>query len=220
MGRLIFLYIVLGLAAVITLALAARIRLNIIYKSGEDADLLVTVRYLFILHQLVPEKEEKVRLRDYTYKKTHGAKKEKKKKKDKSQQDKSTSGKKSSKDTVSVIREVADIIKKSQEHLKQSLRIDISRIIIIVGASDAAKTAITYGVVSQAVAYLLEGLDSITNVRRRFRSEVNVIPDFTQREMKADIKLQLSISMWALLTIAPRVALGSIFKKNPDEINA
>jgi len=217
-GRLIFLYIVLGLAAVITLALAARIRLNIIYKSGEDADLLVTVRYLFILHQLVPEKEEKVRLRDYTYKKTHGAKKEKKK--DKSQQDKSTSGKKSSKDTVSVIREVADIIKKSQEHLKQSLRIDISRIIIIVGASDAAKTAITYGVVSQAVAYLLEGLDSITNVRRRFRSEVNVIPDFTQREMKADIKLQLSISMWALLTIAPRVALGSIFKKNPDEINA
>ncbi|NLN22881.1 MAG: DUF2953 domain-containing protein, partial [Clostridiales bacterium] len=128
--------------------------------------------------------------------------------------------KKSSKDTVSVIRQVADIIKKSQEHLKQNLRIDISRIIIIVGASDAAKTAITYGIVSQAVSYLLEGIDSITNVRRKFRSEVNVIPDFTQREITVDIKLQLSITMWALLTVAPRVALASMLKKNPDETRA
>ena len=115
---------------------------------------------------------------------------------------------------------MADIIKKSQEHLKQNLRIDISRIIIIVGASDAAKTAITYGIVSQAVSYLLEGIDSITNVRRKFRSEVNVIPDFTQREITVDIKLQLSITMWALLTVAPRVALASMLKKNPDETRA
>jgi hypothetical protein len=217
-GRLVFLYIVLGLAAIITIALAARIRLNIAYKSGEDAELRVILRYLFIFRQLAPEPEKKVRLRDYTFKKTHGAKKKKKKAKDKP--DKSVSGKKSSKDTVSVIRQVADIIKKSQEHLKQNLRIDISRIIIIVGASDAAKTAITYGIVSQAVSYLLEGIDSITNVRRKFRSEVNVIPDFTQREITVDIKLQLSITMWALLTVAPRVALASMLKKNPDETRA
>ena len=134
MGRLVFLYIVLGLAAIITIALAARIRLNIAYKSGEDAELRVILRYLFIFRQLAPEPEKKVRLRDYTFKKTHGAKKKKKKAKDKP--DKSVSGKKSSKDTVSVIRQVADIIKKSQEHLKQNLRIDISRIIIIVGATD------------------------------------------------------------------------------------
>jgi len=215
---LVFLYIVLGLAAIITIALAARIRLNIAYKSGEDAELRVILRYLFIFRQLAPEPEKKVRLRDYTFKKTHGAKKKKKKAKDKP--DKSVSGKKSSKDTVSVIRQVADIIKKSQEHLKQNLRIDISRIIIIVGASDAAKTAITYGIVSQAVSYLLEGIDSITNVRRKFRSEVNVIPDFTQREITVDIKLQLSITMWALLTVAPRVALASMLKKNPDETRA
>ena len=218
MGRLVFLYIVLGLAAIITIALAARIRLNIAYKSGEDAELRVILRYLFIFRQLAPEPEKKVRLRDYTFKKTHGAKKKKKKAKDKP--DKSVSGKKSSKDTVSVIRQVADIIKKSQEHLKQNLRIDISRIIIIVGASDAAKTAITYGIVSQAVSYLLEGIDSITNVRRKFRSEVNVIPDFTQREITVDIKLQLSITMWALLTVAPRVALASMLKKNHDETRA
>ena len=215
---MVFLYIVLGLAAIITIALAARIRLNIAYKSGEDAELRVILRYLFIFRQLAPEPEKKVRLRDYTFKKTHGAKKKKKKAKDKP--DKSVSGKKSSKDTVSVIRQVADIIKKSQEHLKQNLRIDISRIIIIVGASDAAKTAITYGIVSQAVSYLLEGIDSITNVRRKFRSEVNVIPDFTQREITVDIKLQLSITMWALLTVAPRVALTSMLKKNPDETRA
>ncbi|MGB4464537.1 MAG: DUF2953 domain-containing protein [Eubacteriales bacterium] len=215
---MVFLYIVLGLAAIITIALAARIRLNIAYKSGEDAELRVILRYLFIFRQLAPEPEKKVRLRDYTFKKTHGAKKKKKKAKDKP--DKSVSGKKSSKDTVSVIRQVADIIKKSQEHLKQNLRIDISRIIIIVGASDAAKTAITYGIVSQAVSYLLEGIDSITNVRRKFRSEVNVIPDFTQREITVDIKLQLSITMWALLTVAPRVALASMLKKNPDETRA
>lgn len=215
---MVFLYIVLGLAAIITIALAARIRLNIAYKSGEDAELRVILRYLFIFRQLAPEPEKKVRLRDYTFKKTHGAKKKKKKAKDKP--DKSVSGKKSSKDTVSVIRQVADIIKKSQEHLKQNLRIDISHIIIIVGASDAAKTAITYGIVSQAVSYLLEGIDSITNVRRKFRSEVNVIPDFTQREITVDIKLQLSITMWALLTVAPRVALASMLKKNPDETRA
>jgi hypothetical protein len=219
-GRLVFLYIVLGLAAIITIALAARIRLNIAYKSGEDAELRVILRYLFIFRQLAPEPEKKVRLRDYTFKKTHGAKKKKKKKKAKDKPDKSVSGKKSSKDTVSVIRQVADIIKKSQEHLKQNLRIDISHIIIIVGASDAAKTAITYGIVSQAVSYLLEGIDSITNVRRKFRSEVNVIPDFTQREITVDIKLQLSITMWALLTVAPRVALASMLKKNPDETRA
>ena len=77
MGRLVFLYIVLGLAAIITIALAARIRLNIAYKSGEDAELRVILRYLFIFRQLAPE-PKKVRLRDYTFK-THGAKKRKRK---------------------------------------------------------------------------------------------------------------------------------------------
>ena len=48
----------LGLAAIITIALAARIRLNIAYKSGEDAELRVILRYLFIFRQLAPEPEK------------------------------------------------------------------------------------------------------------------------------------------------------------------
>ena len=55
---------------------------------------------------------------------------------------------------------------------------EISNIKIAVGGTDAAKTAITYGITVQSVEYLLAILSEITNVKR-YRKSVNISADFT-----------------------------------------
>ena len=82
------------------------------------------------------------------------------------------------------------------------LRIDVTRIRIIVGSDEASKTAITYGIIVQSVAYILALLDKVSNVHGLKNRDVLVDADFLSEETKVDIKIAFSIRLWHVLHLA------------------
>lgn len=86
------------------------------------------------------------------------------------------------------------------------LRLDVSRILITVGGKDAAAAAITYGIVSQSVAYLLEFLDKRIKISKRRKGEIKVLCDFTSETVEYDISISASLSIWQILDIGITLA--------------
>ncbi len=82
------------------------------------------------------------------------------------------------------------------------LRIDVTRIHIIVGSEEASKTAIIYGVVVQSVAYMLALLDKVSNVHGLKRRDIYVDTDFLAEETRVDLKIAFSIRLWHILHLA------------------
>ena len=79
------------------------------------------------------------------------------------------------------------------------LRIDATRIRIIVGSEEASKTAILYGVTVQTVAYILTLLDKVTNLHGIKKRDVYIDTDFLSEEIKVDLKIGFSLRLWHLL---------------------
>ena len=96
---------------------------------------------------------------------------------------------------------VLSLLKKLCKKFFKHLRLDVSHIVITVGADDAASAAITYGIVSQSVAYLLAFLDAHLNIRKKRRGEISVRCDFTAERTVCDIRITASLAVWQLLDI-------------------
>ena len=104
------------------------------------------------------------------------------------------------------LEENLDLVKKILSfffsRLFRHLRIDVTRIHIIIGSDEASKTAITYGIAVQAVAYILALLDKVSNVRGLQRHDVYVDTDFLSEEITVDLKIAFSIRLWHIFHLA------------------
>ena len=121
--------------------------------------------------------------------------KEKKKRK-KRPSEKAASAHKKKKASVS---DILEFFKSSSGFLNSVLnsflkhsKIKVSEINIVVATEDPSKTAIMYGLIFQAAAYLLQILDNFTTLKKSYRGTFNVIPDFTKdtSSIKLDIQLE------------------------------
>ena len=112
---------------------------------------------------------------------------------------------------------VLALVKKLCKKLRRHLRLDVSHIVITIGADDAASAAITYGIVSQSVAYLLAFLDAHLNIRKKRRGEIAVRCDFTAARTACDIRITASLAVWQLLDIG--VSLAYNYFKGKDIFN-
>lgn len=112
---------------------------------------------------------------------------------------------------------VLSLVKKLCKKLCRHLRLDVSHIVITIGADDAASAAITYGIVSQSVAYLLAFLDAHLIIRKKRRGEIAVRCDFTAARTACDIRITASLAVWQLLDIG--VSLAYNYFKGKDIFN-
>lgn len=112
---------------------------------------------------------------------------------------------------------VLSLLKKLCKKFFKHLRLDVSHIVITVGADDAASAAITYGIVSQSVAYLLAFLDAHLNIRKKRRGEISVRCDFTAERTVCDIRITASLAVWQLLDIG--ISLAYNYFKGKDIFN-
>lgn len=112
---------------------------------------------------------------------------------------------------------VLSLLKKLCKNFFKHLRLDVSHIVITVGADDAASAAITYGIVSQSVAYLLAFLDAHLNIRKKRRGEISVRCDFTAERTVCDIRITASLAVWQLLDIG--ISLAYNYFKGKDIFN-
>ena len=113
-----------------------------------------------------------------------------------------------------MIETIISLLKKFFSKFFKHLRLDISRILVTVGAEDAAKCAITYGIVSQSVAYLLEFLDCNLNISKKRSGEIDVRCDFTAESISYDIFLSASLTVWQILDIG--ISLAYNYLKGKD----
>lgn len=165
-----------------------------------------------------PKKQKRIRISDYTPEKIARRKKreekklaKKQKRKLKKAQKKQTPTKSTQKptqngvlDSLQLVRDVLGVaLKKTAGHARLQARC----IIINVATDDAAKTAILFGAVNQAVIALVEFLDQANKWRRLRSSEIAVKADFAAQKSTVDISVTLSFRVWQLINILFHTAL-------------
>lgn len=216
------LIIICAIFLFLLLIMLLRIKITICMY-GEDS--VVKLKILGITWLRLPKKEKrkKIRLRDYSYsailkkkkKEQKRFEKEKRKaekeflKKAKKEDDKSNVEELSLGEKISLIASVVKVLLKK---IFKYLRVDVTLIDITVATDDAAKTAIAYSAVSQAVALLLDLLDSIKNVRKNRKTYISVKPDFVSEKSHADIDIGFSIKVWQILSAGLAVLIEYIKK--------
>ncbi len=214
---MLWLYMLLGVLALLLFLLFVNVKFRISY----DKDVVVKLSVLGIRFPLYPKKKKKIRLRDFSYKKhqkrllteERRAEKKRLKKLLKEQRKKDKKTVKKKKDALpSYGKEVSDeppflqtllsVIGGILDKFAGMIRIDVVRLHITVGGKDAATTALTYGVVSQSISYLLEILKNKTKPHRRTKESVAVSADFLLETTKADVSVILTLKPWHLVNIA------------------
>ena len=195
----------------ITALFFVRIKFDIILKN----DILVRLNILGIKIPLYPSKEKKVKPQKFK----KGYPKEKETQNSSKPQKKQTA---SVKDEEKIplgdkISTVLSLIKLLFSRFFKHLRLDVSKIIVIVGTNDAATTAITYGIISQSVVYLLEFLDNNLRISKKRDGEINVLCDFTAESTVYDVFISASLNIWQILDIG--ISLVYNYLKGKDIFN-
>ena len=208
------LYIILGIVALIVLALAVRVRITL-----EIADeLMLTLRVFGINYQIRPKKQKKYKISDYTLKKIakrdrKKAIKDAKKAEAKAQrQAKRGNGHALTKEQKKAKRSsrppVADLvsifistIRAFFPSLLFKFHFHIARIKIKVGGEDAARIALTYYAISNAITPALHFIEKHSHLHGVNKADIEIAPDFLSEEIKADIKLSFSTSIGGLLGV-------------------
>lgn len=201
--------------AIILLLVALLLLLRLRFDICCAEEVTLRLRVLGIPIPLYPPREKKVRVS--RFKRGYPTEKERKKEKPAEKQ-----AEKAAKPAEKIplgekIDIILSLVKKLCQKFFRHLRLDVSQIVITVGADDAASAAITYGIVSQSVAYLLAFLDAHLNIRKKRRGEIAVRCDFTAERTVCDIRITASLAVWQLLDIG--ISLAYNYFKGKDIFN-
>lgn len=230
------LYITAAVIGVVLLLIHSRVYINFKYNTSAEDSLCVSISYLFLKIPVIPKKEKRVRVRDYTYKKAQRrlkkaaeAEEQKRLKSEKKAEAKKSAspgksdatakkddngGKKTKKKgVVSVVYEIRQIIFDILKRFPSKFRLDVNRLHIRVGGSDAAKTAITYGVITEAVGALVTLLEECSFLRRGRENDIMIVPDFCSGTIDADVFVRLSIKPASVLALIFRFIKGFVSHK-------
>lgn len=105
---------------------------------------------------------------------------------------------------------IQTLLKKLYEVTKGALKIKVRRMHIAIGTEDAAKTAITYGVVVQSAACLLEFIDTHFAKIKRRDGAMTITPNYLSETTTSDIDIACSIGLRKAVSIA--LAMYSSYK--------
>ena len=198
----VWMYIVGAIVLLIALILSMKINLIVSYNNS----IKVSLRFLFIKIKLFPKNEKSAKDR----------RKAKKKKKTEAQPKPDEQEEVNGPSIVKVIWEIRETVHNLYRRCMGLLHIRFARLNVEIGCEDAAKTALVYGTVTQSVAYLIEYLDTISNVEISKLSQINIQSNFISRKSKAEAKIILYIRVISgikLLFSALKAYLIFKFKK-------
>ena len=170
-----------------------------------DGRVRLTLGYLFLRFSLVPHKKKK-----------KGKKKRKKKANKKSSQENSPGrkadppAKKKEKkrlgfsDIRLLLRLASDFLSRTTRKLRKHLRIRVKRLYITLGGGqDAAKVAVEYGIVAQALAYLLAIPEEagVLKKKKDVRLEIDFLSDSSSFSACIEITYPLFFAVGSLVSI-------------------
>lgn len=226
--------ILAAIAGIILLILFLRVK--VVVEAPDDLRLTLYVG-LFRM-RLIPKKDERLKLKDWSpenYRKKlaedDGAKNlvgkirssiaklhGKKKKPGKSAGKQTSTAEKTEEETDlgGLIEKITRVAKVFITRLGKHLRIDFHTLRITVASEDAARTAVTYGVVIGAVQNLWALLVSTGNLHTYRKSVLSVDTDFTKTEPEVEVKLGFSLRVWQMTDILFRAALEYLKEDETD----
>lgn len=201
------LYITLAVLAGIALLLFAIAMIRISVTVSMDTALSVKLKIFCFTIPLVPGKEKKIRLKDFTirrFRRRRKKEKEKERRREQKKQKKQEKQKKNAetqekekkkKFSLSELPKLVSLAKKLigclGRHVRRDIRIRLSLLDVRIGSGDAAKTAELFGVVSQSASYLLTLLDENMHLELPDDACLSVSPDFLAE--KTEVKLHLTV---------------------------
>lgn len=211
---MILLYILLAIVLLIVFAVNITVRLDI----KINRELSVSLNFLFFKFKIFPSDNKKIKLKNFkikNYRKKRIAKeKELLKKSNKKISPSPQKEKNSLNQTISYyIDFIKEVIFKAIKKFGKYLKIEIKSIKISVSDEDPAKTAISFGIIVQAVSYIKELIDNFMNVKYIGKNDhyICVIPDYISGKTTADIDLSLKIKIWQIFAAALTGLKGYIF---------
>jgi len=197
---MIFLYVILGILALIALLLISYFRVQLSY-ANETCILHICIgpiRYKVPMQKKVQYRKlaKKLRKKKLSSRAVSAAKKEPKK----SQVLEELRGDLPLPVFLKKLKEV--LLDAAKQHAKK-LHIQIDRLRIIVGTGNPASTGITYGICTQSTAYLLEFLDSTVSLSPLGKDVVQIHADFNTWDVniKGTVKIRVMYLLRALLTV-------------------
>jgi hypothetical protein len=233
---LIFLYISLGIAALVLLPLSLPITVDI-RSSGET--LKIKLKTLFFSFTLYPRKQRPIKLsqwkiKRYRRRRIREQRKYLKKKLRKEAEDKRMErfakehpekfekakgkGKVKARDNVKYAVDVINnAVVKALAVAKRGLRIKLYYLRVTVGGDEPDKTALTYGYVCQAVSYLNEILKQHTNVSYPGKTDrrLYVGVDFLAPKTVVEARISLKMRVWHLIKTAAVGLYGYVTTGKP-----
>ncbi len=198
------LYILLGIFGFFAILFSIPVHV----VASVNTELKAWIRVLFIKIPLFPRPKRK---KPTGKKKTKSKKKKEKSKKKTKDEAGAEKKKKPKRDIVGLIKlllkVVAAVLRKFPKHF--GVRIHAYEISVAMG--DAAKTAIAYGTVTGLSANLFKALKKATRFRVSRNAPVNVYADFLGTKPRANICIDINVTITDLLCIA--MAAGFAFVK-------
>ena len=205
----------MGLLALILFILL--IPLTVTVRLDDTGNTSVCLRILGIRFFRTPKPEKPVRLRDYTPRamkrrarkqaKKEAKKAAKKKPKIAEAHSQAPGTEASLSDKLSFVTGLAKtILGRTLSHA----RVKVYRLAVTVASSDAAKTALLYGAISSAVAFLLETLEQFSNLKIASGAPVGVQADFTEDKCHVDLHVRFHLRVIHLIDVAIRAMLQAV----------
>lgn len=212
--------IAISVLAVFVVLFTVRARVRLRYSDT----LSLTVSFLGIKLFVLPKKQKKYKISDYTLKKIakrdkkraeKDAKKASKKKAKQADKKKLTkeekAAKKASKPTFSDTADLfLKLIKLFFSKFFGRFHFHVAKIKIKVGSSDAARTALTYCAICGAIKPLLIIIDKHSNLHGMKNADIDISPDFLNERIDFDVDLGFSMSLGALLGVLLRVLFSAL----------
>jgi len=217
-------WIILGIVGFIVLLFVLLFTVHAYITIDLKDDFALTVRVLGIPIRILPKKEKKYKIKNYTLKKIRkrdakaakkaakkaiadkkkAAEKAKKKAEKKAAEAKLTKAEKKAikkakkakrPKMTEFIPLVARVAKLFFSRFFGKIHIKVARLHIRVGGGDAMAVAMTYGVLYQSVGYLMKVLEKICHVDGLKKAEISVVPDYTLAGIAFDCNLTFRVSL-------------------------
>ena len=204
------LWLLIGLIALIVILLFLPVSIRIGYTN----EVTLEVGVLGLYFPILPKRKKRVSLRHFSrsgYRKLLSKDSLKaKKKKEKAESKKRAALLKKEKklprvemkDETSNVRIILRILGDILNTFCGKIRVKILHFCIFVGGPDASQTALTYAVVSQTTAYIMELLAQKTRFKRIRNEYVSVVPNFLSQKSEAEILIVLQLCATDILHTA------------------
>ncbi|MBP5207155.1 MAG: DUF2953 domain-containing protein [Clostridia bacterium] len=202
------LYIIGGILLFILLLCLIPVGIRIVY----DKEFALSVTIGPVRKQIIPKKEKKIRISDYSYEKLERRKRREEKKaaakakKKKKNEKKGSAGKEEKKDSVLVsklknpdtapemIEQLYDMLSVIVEKFARRLHIKFFTLDATIGSDNAAKTAILYGGACSAAGMIASLLSQYTDAKNK-KNGIRIAPDFLAEKtaVSADVSAKIYV---------------------------